>query len=222
MNSALIRFGIPALLFGAIAFVVYASDWGSSTPEQAEDADSSASERKVMPMDAPKLDQFARNSMKKLSVTKEDRYFPDLELEGPTGEPIRLTDLDADILVVNFWEVYCPPCVHEMPTLADLQDRYPPGDLKVVALNFNTERDLQLGRDKLDELTDGRLEFFRAPDLNLLFDVKARGFPTTLVYTREGRELARLEGDADWASDDAFAMFDFLLAQRPVPDTQNP
>lgn len=222
MNSALIRFGIPALLFGAIAYVVYAADWGSSTPEQAEDADSSASGREVMPMDGARLDQFARDALKKLSVTKEERYFPDVELEGPTGAPIRLTDLDADILVVNFWEVYCPPCVHEMPTLADLQDRYPQDEVKVVALNFNTPKDLQLGRDKLDELTDGRLEFYRAPDLNLLFDVKARGFPTTLIYNRDGRELARLEGDADWASGESFALFDYLLAARPRPKTQNP
>ena len=39
------------------------------------------------------------------------------------------------------------------------------------------------------------------------------GFPTTIIYDRQGRERARLAGDADWTSPEAYAVIDRLLTE---------
>ena len=37
--------------------------------------------------------------------------------------------------------------------------------------------------------------------------------PVTIIYDRSGREVARLAGGADWASEDAAALMEAVLAE---------
>ena len=39
------------------------------------------------------------------------------------------------------------------------------------------------------------------------------GLPISVILDAEGREIARLRGDADWSSDSAKAVFKALLPQ---------
>lgn len=41
---------------------------------------------------------------------------PDLEIEQD-GQPIRLSDLTDQLIVINFWATWCPPCRQEIPEL---------------------------------------------------------------------------------------------------------
>jgi hypothetical protein len=43
------------------------------------------------------------------------------------------------------------------------------------------------------------------------FEVKAKGFPTTILYGRNGVEIGRLAGGADWASPEAKALIEAAL-----------
>jgi hypothetical protein len=45
-----------------------------------------------------------------------------------------------------------------------------------------------------------------------LFDVAAPGMPLTIIYDRNGAELARLAGGADWDSPEAVALMEAALA----------
>lgn len=193
--AALTRYGIPAMLLIGLGFVVYAWVSATSTPEVKTG-----------------LKSLAKGDMKELVFPTEPATVPEDEIFGPNGETLKLGDIQTRLLVVNFWETNCPPCVYEMPTLADLQDRYPEDQLKVVALSFNRVTDHPEAKQKLSDLTDGRLPFYGAQKLNMMFTAKARGFPTTIIYDEEGREIARYEGDTEWASEQAIAFFDYLLA----------
>lgn len=46
---------------------------------------------------------------------------PDIILPTPAGELLSLSDFRGQVVFVNFWGTYCPPCVAEMP---DLQKTY--------------------------------------------------------------------------------------------------
>jgi hypothetical protein len=41
------------------------------------------------------------------------------------------------------------------------------------------------------------------------------GLPVTVILDREGREVARLQGDADWSSESALAILRALAAEAP-------
>ncbi|MFQ5945761.1 MAG: peroxiredoxin family protein [Anaerolineae bacterium] len=49
---------------------------------------------------------------------------PDLSLPTPDGETITLSDLRGQVVLLNFWATWCPPCRAEMPALQDAYDRF--------------------------------------------------------------------------------------------------
>lgn len=86
---------------------------------------------------------------------------PDFELLQRDGTPIRLSDLQGKVVVVNFWASWCPPCREEMPALQAISQDY--ADQGLVVLGVNTT------------YTDSRedaLEFINTLDLTfpILFD----------------------------------------------------
>lgn len=44
-------------------------------------------------------------------------------------------------------------------------------------------------------------------------NLQLRGYPTTLIYNPQGREIAILEGEAEWDSPEALALVDYLLTK---------
>jgi cytochrome c biogenesis protein CcmG, thiol:disulfide interchange protein DsbE len=44
---------------------------------------------------------------------------PDLRLNNLSGEEIRLSDYREQIVMINNWATWCPPCKAEMPVLQD-------------------------------------------------------------------------------------------------------
>ncbi len=61
---------------------------------------------------------------------------PDFELLQRDGTPIRLSDLQGKVVVVNFWASWCPPCRDEMPALQAVAQEY--ADQGLVVLGVNT------------------------------------------------------------------------------------
>jgi thiol-disulfide isomerase/thioredoxin len=59
----------------------------------------------------------------------KDFRLPDLE-----GKPVRLQDLGADYVLLDFWGTWCGPCLNEIPHLIALQKKYGPSRLTVVGI----------------------------------------------------------------------------------------
>lgn len=107
-------------------------------------------------------------------------------------------------VVLNLWATWCGPCVLEMPSLDELSVQLA-GDGIVV---------LALASDRGGVKTVARFyESHAIKHLGLWLDpfgraaqaYGARGLPTTLIIDRAGREVARLEGGADWSTAAAVA-----------------
>lgn len=158
------------------------------------------------------LMRFATGEMGELAV-----------LDAPPALPMRMvrdaegveTTLDAvaggGVMVLNLWATWCAPCLHEMPTLGALQRRYD-GRLRVVPVSVDSEGHRQRAQVELARLSGGSLPFLIDVSRGILFDVQAAGMPVTIVYDRNGREVARLAGGADWSSEEAAALIDAVLA----------
>ena len=52
----------------------------------------------------------------------QDQPAPDFALERMNGERFRLSDHRGEVVVVNFWATWCPPCRQENPPLCGLAD----------------------------------------------------------------------------------------------------
>jgi peroxiredoxin/outer membrane lipoprotein-sorting protein len=60
---------------------------------------------------------------------------PDFELKTLDGEKVKLSDLRGKPVMLNFWATWCPPCRHELPTVAKLNSEYASKGLMVFGVN---------------------------------------------------------------------------------------
>jgi peroxiredoxin len=60
---------------------------------------------------------------------------PELSLTDVEGNPVSLTDSRGQVLLVNLWATWCPPCKKEMPTLQAFYDAHKADGFTIVAIN---------------------------------------------------------------------------------------
>jgi cytochrome c biogenesis protein CcmG/thiol:disulfide interchange protein DsbE len=68
---------------------------------------------------------------------------PDLTLETLDGESVRLAQLRGQVVLINFWATWCPPCRDEMPAIQEAYDEHREEGLVVLAVNL-MESDAQV------------------------------------------------------------------------------
>ncbi|OGO50246.1 MAG: hypothetical protein A2148_04260 [Chloroflexi bacterium RBG_16_68_14] len=85
-----------------------------------------------------------KNPTGKPPVTQVGRAAPDFLLETPKGGTLRLSDLQGQPVVVNFWASWCPPCRAEMPELVAAYERYQNQGLVIVGINLQEPDDTVL------------------------------------------------------------------------------
>jgi thiol-disulfide isomerase/thioredoxin len=113
---------------------------------------------------------------------------------------------------MNLWATWCAPCKIEMPTLARLADAYRGKPVEVVALSMDTPE--AAAQAKLFIAANAPLKFYSDPAGKMAFKLQpmAQGTPTTVIYGKDGLEMARVTGEADWTSPEARALIDQALA----------
>ncbi|MBV8610840.1 MAG: redoxin family protein [Singulisphaera sp.] len=144
----------------------------------------------------------------------EDFRLPDLQ-----GRPVRFQDLDADLVLLDFWGTWCDPCVKSVPFLVDLQKRLGSARLKVVGIACeqgppemraaNAAQAVQRLRINYPVLVsgmDGPCPLQRA--------LQIQAFPTMVLVDRHGRVLWRDQG----ATPVTLARLDRFLASAIRPD----
>lgn len=159
------------------------------------------------------LVRFARGEMHALQVLSEAPPLPERTLTDTAGAETSLAAHRGDVLVVNLWATWCAPCMQEMPTLGALQRRFE-GRLRVLPVSVDGLGDREKAISELARLSGGSLPFLQDMTRGVLFDVRAPGLPVTIIYGRDGRELARLAGGADWSGPEAEALMEEVLSSQ--------
>lgn len=157
--------------------------------------------------------RYATGAMAKLAVIDEAPAMPTGSLQDGDGAETSLAAYQGEIVLLNLWATWCAPCIEEMPTLGALQREYE-GRLRVIPVSVDSVAKIEEAETMLAELSENSLPFLVEPSRAILFAVGAPGMPVTILYDRQGRELARLAGGADWNSPEAHALIDAALSEQ--------
>lgn len=140
------------------------------------------------------------------------RATPPLALPGHDGPAFDLATARGQVVLLNFWASWCPPCVDELPSLDVLAERHAADGLVVVAVNHR-ETDQALGKF-MQFMPLSRTRIVRDTDGAASQAWGVRVFPTTVVVGRDGRAAFSVIGEADWAGPEAGRWVAPLLRRR--------
>ncbi|WP_136636624.1 TlpA disulfide reductase family protein [Pseudooceanicola onchidii] len=147
--------------------------------------------------------------MKKLAVHEAPKAFQDAQFDAADGK-ISLAEYRGQVVLVNFWAIWCAPCREEMPTLSALQDAYGGEDFAVVTVATGPNATPAI--DKFfDDIGVNNLPKYLDKQAALGRGNGVLGLPVSVLLNREGQEVARLTGTADWASDSARAIIEAMI-----------
>jgi thiol-disulfide isomerase/thioredoxin len=165
------------------------------------------------PASATDLDALRTGDMRKLVLHADPLPAPDTEYTGPAGEPTTLAASNGRVRLLNFWATWCAPCREEMPSLAALQrEKGGPGfEVLAIATGRNPPEAIAAFREEAG-ITD--LPNALDPKGKLAAAMGVPGLPATVILDRDGFEIARMLGDADWNGPDARALISALIASE--------
>lgn len=111
-------------------------------------------------------------------------------------------------VLVNFWASWCPPCVHEMPSMQRLADRYADRPFTILAVNLaEDEADVRafVARHEL------RFPVLLDPAGESIDAWKVFAYPTSYVIDHRGDIRYALFGAIDWLEPDVLKTSESLL-----------
>ncbi|MCH2077072.1 MAG: TlpA family protein disulfide reductase [Rhodobacteraceae bacterium] len=160
--------------------------------------------------DSAALEALREGDMRKLVFHAEPQPVSQQAFFMPDGSEHTLEAFEGKYILLNFWATWCAPCRHEMPMLAELQAEFSGDAFEVVTIA--TGRNKVEGMQKFFyEIAVDNLPMFRDPKQAVARDMAVLGLPTTVILDPEGNEIARLRGDADWASESAKSIISALI-----------
>lgn len=125
-----------------------------------------------------------------------------------------LADYKGQVVLLNVWATWCPPCQAELPSLQRLYQAYGDKGLKLVAVSID------------DYVTEDSIRAF-AKNFGITFEIlhdsthaieriyQTTGYPESFVIGREGTIRKKWIGPDDWNSQGNQALVSQLLGLRP-------
>jgi len=147
------------------------------------------------------------------AVHESPRPLPDVRFENGQGEAMSLADFRGKVVLLNIWATWCAPCRREMPTLDRLQAELGGPDFAVVALSID-RKGLPAVKKFYEEIGLEALPIYVDQSGSAQRALRVLGIPTTLLLDRDGNEIGRLAGPAEWDSPEMITFIRSYVEQR--------
>lgn len=151
-----------------------------------------------------------------LGWTVRDRFLPvevgtqapDFAARDLSGQAVNLADLRGEVVLLNIWATWCPPCVEEMPSMQRLYEVLEERGLRVVAVSI----DASPGMKDLTGRPGGDVGAF-VRRMGLTFDIwhdpagdiqriyRTTGIPESFLIDRNGTIIKKVIGATEWDSE---------------------
>ncbi len=171
------RFLVTASALAAVTLLVVIAAAARTPPPQAVSIPTESSTEALAPRPSPPDSPTPRRDPDPIPA-------PEFEVATRSGAPFRLSDHRGEVVVLNLWATWCPPCRREIPDFIALQDELGEEGLTVVGVALDAGgwdavgpfAD-QMGINYAVAVDDGTVDGLYGPTAS---------FPTTFVIDREG------------------------------------
>jgi len=132
-----------------------------------------------------------------LKIFKGDDQVPALQLQDLQGKVHNLNDYKGQVVLLQFWATYCPPCRKEMPSMNNLQKKMADVPFKILAV------DMGESRAEVDEfISQVKPEFtiLMDPEGESIAAWKVYAAPSNFIIDTQGKIRYTLYGGVEWDS----------------------
>ena len=137
---------------------------------------------------------------KKELVTEYTGYFLDSE-----GNKFNFSSCENEVVSINFWATWCPPCLAEKPSFQKLYDDYK-DKIKFAFISQETPIEIKAFLEKHHYTFP---IFYEAKNLPSILDINS--IPTTFVLDKKGNIIIKQIGAADWNSEKTRELLNTLI-----------
>ena len=143
---------------------------------------------------------------------------PDFTLPTMDGDTSSLSQYRGQVVLLNFWATWCPPCVHEMPSMERIYQDLRARGFVVLGVSVDVDpgepdaqgRSQGIVREYVDRL-GVTFPILLDPNGTVEDVFNVSGLPTTYVIGRDGRIEGRVVGAREWDSEEYRARIEELL-----------
>lgn len=150
----------------------------------------------------PGANPLSKGEMAAFVFKKSPEPLPEVVFVDGTGKERTLKDWRGKVVLLNLWATWCVPCRKEMPGLDRLQAELGSDQFEVVAVSSD-KTGIDGARKFLGQVKSEKLAVYADATVRITSTLRAIGMPATILIDREGREIGRLVGPAEWDSTDA-------------------
>ena len=122
---------------------------------------------------------------------------PDFTLMDREGKTWTLSELKGQVVFVNFWATWCPPCVKEMPSMQRLYDTLPADKFKMLAV-LNSDK--PINADFFAAKHKITFPILNDQDNKIGPKYGLTGVPETYIVDKQGVVREKFIGPAEWDS----------------------
>ena len=123
---------------------------------------------------------------------------PDFTVQD-TENKVTLSQFRGQVVVLNFWATWCPPCVEEMPSLVEMQRRMKDKGITVLAVSIDVDENAY---KKFVKEHGVNLLTVRDPEQKTPTLYGTHGWPETFIIDRGGVMRRKFIGPVDWTAPD--------------------
>ena len=128
-------------------------------------------------------------------------------LQGINGEEHDFRTDQGEVVLINFWATWCPPCIAEMPSFQKLYDDYE-GKIKFYFVSSEEAGTLRQFLEKKRYHFPVYRPLSATPEL-----LRSNSLPTTFVLSKTGELVVNKRGAANWNDNDFRDLLDELLVK---------
>ena len=140
---------------------------------------------------------------------EKQEYIPDLDygwiLAWDRNEPFFFSNTKSEVVFLNFWATWCPPCVAELPEIAKLYEKW--GNKVVFMLVTNESPEVVKAFMEKHGYVLPVFYMASEPPQALAHS----SLPTTFIISRDGKVVSRKKGAANWNSRATEKIFEELF-----------
>jgi thiol-disulfide isomerase/thioredoxin len=131
----------------------------------------------------------------------------DIKFKDAQGKIISLADCKGKVVFLNFWAIWCPPCLAEMPAINKFYEQFKKED--IIFIMVDADGNFAKSQAYMDR------KIYQLPIYTLASDIPKSIFkgslPTTVVFDKEGRISFQGEGAANYSSEKFTGFIEKLL-----------